>query len=399
MPSHLHSARERHAHSKVASFFKKEGLDFTEPAHVHGHDGIDGQLIKDGLRYVAEVKTLSEGRSDRVIPLLSQAIIQAQRYAADNENSRPLAVLYVEHAPASMFGTVARFLDKYRPDAAIAVVTPEGLGLLRWEDGSQVSTGVAPGEQVTSQNLRRHSGAIGSAPTKPFNLFSDLNQWLLKVLLAPEINEGMLEAPRQQYSSGAELANAANCSQMSASRLLQHLRQEGFLDEEHRSFRIVRRAELFERWRAANMRTLPELPMRFTVRIGIQQQLKKLLTSETVDTCLGLFAAADALGMGHVSGVPPYVYVPKLPGFANNRHNPAWAGVTLLPPTDAPDFIVRQPIAPDSTFKGAVHRDGFRCTDVIQAWLDVSSHPSRGQEQADHIFQTVLQPLIGKADK
>ncbi len=383
----------------MSSFFRKVGLDFTEPGHALGHDGIDGQVIKDGLRYVAEVKTLSEGRSDRVIPLLSQAIIQAQRYAADNANSRPLAVLYVEHAPASMFGTVARFLDKYRPDAAIAVITPEGLGLLRWEDGRPFSMQVASGEQVTSHKLRRRPGAIGSAPIKPFNLFSDLNQWLLKVLLAPEIEEGLLNAPRQQYSSGTELANAANCSQMSASRFLQHLRQEGFLDEQHRSLRIVRRAELFERWRAANMRTLPELPMRFTVRIGIQQQLKGLLNAETVQTCLGLFAAADALGMGHVSGVPPYVYVPKLPGFANDRHNPAWAGVTLLPPNDAPDFIVRQPIAPDSTFKGAVHRDGFLCTDVIQAWLDVSSHPSRGQEQADHIFKTVLQPLIGKADK
>jgi hypothetical protein len=180
---------------------------------------------------------------------------------------------------------------------------------------------------------------------------------------------------------------------MSASRLLQHLRKEGFLDDYTGELRLVRRQELFKRWRAAAMRSAPEIPMRFTARVAVQQQLMGFMQSDSVQTCLGLFAAADALGMGHVSGVPPYVYVPKLPGFANDRHNPAWATVTLNP-EGAPDLIVRQAMAPEATFKGAVRQGGTLCADVIQVWLDVSNHPSRGQAQADHIYNTVLLPLI-----
>ena len=138
--------------------------------------------------------------------------------------------------------------------------------------------------------------------------------------------------------------------------------------------------------------------MRFTVRAAVEQQLQGLLQSDRVQTCLALFSAADALGMGHVSGVPPYLYVPKLPSPANDLLNPAWATVTLYP-EGAPDLIVRQPMAPEATFKGAVRRGGALCADIIQVWLDVSNHPTRGQEQADHIYNTVLLPLIHQGDQ
>jgi hypothetical protein len=331
-----------------------------------------------------------------VIPLLSQAILQAQRYAAEVKGSKPMAVLYVEQAPESMFKKVIGFMDAYRPSAAIAIVTPEGLGLVRWNDKGPCE--IKSPQRSTPRNMARHPGARGTTPPKMFNLFSDLNQWMLKVLLAPDIREDLLNAPRNRYRSGSELANAAQCSQMSASRLLQHLRQEGFLDEYTSGLRVVRRQELFKRWRAAAMRSSPEIPMRFTVRAAVQQQLKALLQSDRVQTCLGLFSAADALGMGHVSGVPPCVYVPKLSGFANNLHNPAWAMVTLYPEA-APDLTVRQAMAPEATFKGAVRQGGILCADIIQVWLDVSNHPSRGQEQADHIYNTVLLPLINQSDQ
>lgn len=396
MPSHLHRSRGSNATARLASFFEQVGAEYTEAEQSLTGPVMDGQIIKDGVRYTVEVKSLSEGRTDRVIPLLSQAILQAQRYAAEVKGTKPMAVLYVAQAPESMFNKVIGFMDAYRPSAAIAIVTPEGLGLVRWNDEGPYE--ITSPEQPIRRNKARHTGAGGTTQLKMFNLFSDLNQWMLKVLLAPDIREDLLNAPRNRYRSGSELANAAQCSQMSASRLLQHLRQEGFLDEYTGGLRVVRRQELFKRWRAAAMRTSPEIPMRFTVRAAVQQQLKELLQSDLVQTCLGLFSAADALGMGHVSGVPPYVYVPKLPGFANDLHNPAWAMVTLYP-EGAPDFIVRKAMAPKATFKGAVRQGGTLCADIIQVWLDVSNHPSRGQEQADHIYNTVLLPLINQGDQ
>jgi hypothetical protein len=396
MPSHLQRSRGSTATAKLACFFEQAGAQYTEAELSPTGPVMDGEIIKDGVRYTVEVKSLSEGRPDRVIPLLSQAILQAQRYAAELKGTKPMAVLYVEQAPESMFKRVIDFMETYRPRAAIAIVTSEGLGLVRWNDEGPYE--IKSPERLTPSNMTRRQGAGGTTPPKMFNLFSDLNQWMLKVLLAPDIREDLLNAPRNKYRSGSELANAAQCSQMSASRLLQHLRQERFLDEYTGELRVVRREELFKRWRAAAMRSSPEIPMRFTIRAGVQQQLKELLQSDRVQTCLGLFSAADALGMGHVSGVPPYVYVPKLPGFANDRHNPAWAMVTLYP-EGAPDLIVRQAMTPEAMFKGAVRKGDTLCTDIIQVWLDVSNHPSRGQEQADHIYNTVLQPLINQGDQ
>lgn len=394
MPIHLDRDRESADAARLADHFGQIGARYTE-ANTGLEAGPDAEIVQAGVRYAVAIKRASQGRSDRVIPLLSQAILEAQRHAAELKGVRPMAVLWVEQAPESLFGRVTAFLDAYRPRAAIAIVTPQGVSLVRWNDEGPCDM-AAPAPSSLRHGARR-LGAVGTAPPKAFNLFSDLNQWLLKLLLAPDIRADLLNAPRQAYRSGTELAQAAQCSQMSASRLLQHLRREGFLDEYSAGLRLVRRQELFKRWRAAAMRSAPDMPMRFTVRAAVPQQLKALLQSDQVQTCLGLFAAADALGVGHVSGVPPHVYVPRLPALAQDQYNPAWAALNSYP-EGTPDLILRQPLAPQATFKGAVNQGGVLCADIIQVWLDVSHHPARGQEQADHIYSTVLQPIVEQGD-
>ncbi len=78
-------------------------------------------------------------------------------------------------------------------------------------------------------------------------LFSDLNQWMLKVLLAPEIPAQMLAAPRGEYQKALQLAKAADVSPMSAFRFIRQLRQKSFLDEEDDTLHVVRREELMRR--------------------------------------------------------------------------------------------------------------------------------------------------------
>ncbi|MGC4365286.1 RpiR family transcriptional regulator [Hydrogenophaga sp. R2] len=395
MPIQLDRDRESAVVASLADHFAALGARYTEAEPSGAGPAADGELLRDGMRYAVEVKTSTQGRADRVIPLLSQAILQAQRHAADQKGTRPMAVLWIEQAPEALFARVVAFLDAYRPKAAVAIVTPDGVRLVRWnEDGPcDIAAPASSGLRAGARRL----GAIRATALNAFNPFSDLNQWMLKVLLAPEIRAEWLNAPRHTYRSGTELAQAAGCSQMSASRLLQHLRQEGFLDEYSAGLRLVRRQELFRRWLAAALRRPLDMPMRFNVRAAVAQQLKALLQSDQVQTCLGLFAAADALGVGHVSGVPPYVYVPQLPVLAQDWNNPAWAQ-TSRHPDGPPDFILRQPLAPQATFKGAVNQGGALCADAIQVWLDVSSHPARGQEQADHIYATVLQPLVDQGN-
>ena len=107
--------------------------------------------------------------------------------------------------------------------------------------------------------------------------------------------------------------------------------------------------------------------------------------------CLGLFAAADALGLGFVHGVAPHVYFERLDAGALER-----LGLSLEAPGAAPDVVVRVAPARESVFRGVVWRDGVPVSDVLQVWLDAGAHPSRGAEQADLIYRRVLKPLVDR---
>lgn len=370
-------SRGKNAEDVVAKLFESNGWS------VHSTDGRNPRqnliIQKDDQRLVVEIKAPSEGRADRVIPLLSQAILEAQANALDAGNAHPLAVICVEQASSSLLKQICSFAERYAPNVPVGVVSANGL---RHFLGAGLEELNAEPEEA-----RWH----GSAPSnQPVNLFSDLNQWMLKVLLAPEIPDHLLHAPRQKYQGGSELADAANVSPMSASRFLQQLRNEGYLDESSRHIVLVRRQELFRRWRSAVMRPSPELPMRFLIRSPVEKQIQGLLAKHEGDACLGLFAAADALRLGHVSGVPPYIHVPKLP----SRDDIRWRALVAASPSEIPDIIVRQALSPKSAFRGAVRQDDLIVSDVIQVWLDVANHPSRGEEQADLIYEKVLRSLF-----
>ena len=63
-------------------------------------------------------------------------------------------------------------------------------------------------------------------------------------------------------------------------------------------------------------------------------------------------------------------------------------------PGELPDVIVRQAASPESIFRGIVRPNGLASCDILQAWLDVSGHPSRGEEQANLIRKRVLDRLM-----
>jgi hypothetical protein len=229
------------------------------------------------------------------------------------------------------------------------------------------------------------------------NLFSALNQWLLKLLLAPELPEYLIGGPRAEYRHASALAEAAGCSAMSAHRFVDELQREGFLDEGARQLRLVRRAELFRRWKAVPSSSLPDVPLKLIMPRDVRSQLEQLFPAGRA--CLGLFAAADELGLGFVSGVPPYVLIDHpsiLPGNVNAQDGAR--SMMLAGPGDPVHLVVRIPKASRSVFRGMVHPRAIASADIVQVWLDVSQHPSRGREQADMIWQNYLAPIAGNLD-
>lgn len=328
----------------------------------------------EGVVYAVEVKAAVEGRADRLVPLFSQAVLQSLHDAG--KNASPLAVVAAPKISQGAAEQILKFAERYAPEAAAGVIDFEGLRLFR---GAHLETlnAEAP-KSLMATKSRRVSG----------HLFSDLNQWMLKVLLAPEVPEELLSAPREQPRNASQLAQEAKVSMMSAFRLVQQLKEEGYLSEADSYLNLVRREDLFRRWQASAVRSIKEIPMRYLLKGDARVQLRKILASGR--SCLALFAAAEALKLGFVEGVPPYVYVERI--------RPAdLSSLKILrqcEPGEPPDLILRQAPAPESVFRGMVSANGMAACDVLQVWLDVSSHPSRGREQADLIRRKVLGKMI-----
>jgi hypothetical protein len=212
---------------------------------------------------------------------------------------------------------------------------------------------------------------------------------MLKVLLAPEIPDKWLSAPRGQYRNASQVARAAGVSVMSAYRFLQQLEHEGYIESKP-YLSLVRRQDLFRRWQsAASARPVSEVSMRFLLRGNSKKGLHRMLLSGRA--CLGLFAAANALGLGFVEGVPPHVYVRRV----NPAGLAAWKSVLPSQSGEAPDLILRKAVFPRSVFNGLVRINDEPVTDALQVWLDVASHPARGAEQANLIERRLIHRLIG----
>jgi hypothetical protein len=213
---------------------------------------------------------------------------------------------------------------------------------------------------------------------------------MLKVLLANELPEHLLSAPRGHYRNASQLAHVAKVSVMSAFRFVEQLRKDGYLDDSASSLQLVRRESMFKRWQAAaSERTPQEISMRFRLRGNSEEQLRKIVSGGRA--CLALFSAADALKLGFVKGVPSHIYVERL----QPADIAAWKSLRPCDPGESPDIVMRQAPTPQSIFRAMVRVDGgVAASDILQVWLDVASHPSRGIEQAELIRRRVLEPLI-----
>lgn len=372
--------REGQALVALAELFAGAGWKIDEPQSPGGGSQPDLLVRGKQARYAIELKVSSEGRADRLVPLWAQAYLQALR--ATPAGWHPLAIVAAPAISDRVLGQIVAFARQHAPDAAVGVMDQRGR------------------RHFVGHGLESLNAQPTPAPARPrsrsgrTNLFSDINQWLLKVLLAPYLAPAHTGAPRGEYRNATELARAGKVSVMSAFRLIETLRSEGHLDEESSFLRVVRRRELLERWRAWSASRMPhDLPAVFVLPGVRREDLHAALSQREIGACLALFAAAAAQGLGFVKGVPPHLYLPKLTPTAFS-HLP---GMAHAAPGEVPHLLLREAPSLHAVFRAAVPTDDGLATDALQTWLDVSAHPTRGREQADVIERRALRRLLDEA--
>src|SRR5215470_3128255 len=380
----------------VASVFREEGWKVSEEPREK-NVAPDFLVSGLGMKFVVELKRASEGRKDRVIPLLSQAALEAVHYSrVMSSHPVPLAIVGANRIPDSIAEEAKQFMQKRAPEVAVGLVDLEGLRLFAGHGLESLSLSRRPHSELHAPNVR--------AP----ELFSDLNQWMLKVLLAPRIPEEYLSAPRNSHQGPSQLAEAAGVSVMSAFRFVEEFSKEGFLESGGGVLRLVRLRELLNRWVGASQRRVLEIPMRWVLHRGKKalwsavrsyKSDKATAPSNPADQlssprlCLGLFEAAEALGIGFVHGIKPYLYLERL-----NAAVLKDLGLSGNAEEEEADLYVRIPGNRESIFRGVVPKDGVPVSDILQVWLDVSQHPSRGKEQAELIWRKILSPAFESSE-
>lgn len=388
---------EAHLGRIVASLFREEGWKVVEEPREN-NVAPDFLVSGHGKKFVVELKRASEGRKDRVIPLLSQAALEAAYYSRVMPGRPfPLAIVGANRIPNSIAEDAKQFMRERAPEVAVGVVDLEGLRLFAGHGLESLNSSRRPQSESRAPNMRARTP----------QLFSDLNQWMLKVLLAPRIPEVYLSAPRGQHQGASQLAEAAGVSVMSAFRFVEEFSKEGFLESGSGVLRLVRLRDLLNRWMAASQRRVLEIPMRWVLHRG-KKALWNAVRSYRSDAamalanpadqfssprlCLGLFEAAEALGIGFVHGVKPHLYVERLSAEVLKD-----LGLSGNAEEEEADLYVRIPGNRESVFRGVVQNEVVPVSDILQVWLDVSQHPSRGKEQADLIWRKILSPALGSS--
>jgi DNA-binding MarR family transcriptional regulator/Holliday junction resolvase len=389
------SKPEQAYENQLVDLFRDSGWEVRRKPHVPGEADL---VVKNGnLEYVIELKRAPESRRDRVVPLLAEAIQQAQAYAQRLRHAHALAVIASPHLSAVVVDQALEFHHDYAPDVAVGFFDDRGFRVFR-----------APGlESLNSPAPEIDRGRRAVPESQSHSLFSDLGQWMLKVMLAQHIEPRFLNAPRRKIRNASELALAAGVSQVSASRLVRQLEAEGFLDRYADQLELVRVQDLLEEWQAAERRAFKEIPCRWVIPGRGRKQLESSLHDYSARhlrqqspenheerswprVCLGLFAAAEALGVGFVQGVPPVLYVERMEAELIRQ-----LGISQERAIQA-DVYLRIPSHKEAIFRAAVEHNGVLVSDALQVWLDVSNHPSRGKEQADRIRDQVMQPLLSR---
>jgi hypothetical protein len=347
-------------------------------------DGSDICASKEGLTYVIEVKAAREGRRPLLEAFLADSILRAQTAARKHERPvRPLAVLVAPALSDSMTSALRDYVSAVAPGVAFGLVDSRG----RFEFHGEGLEGVAGEPTRRPRRSRAPEAHTG-------DLFSDLNQLMLKVLLGRHLSQDLLHVQRGRIDGATQLSRLAGTSLPSAWRFLSGLKDAGFIEESSAGLEVVRREDLLSAWLAAVRRPPAEVRAAFPIPVRdplpVLEPRVKAVQSAGQKIAWGSFAAVARLGFRFVHGAPVHLYVDDLSEMTLGRLN-----LVRAEANQASSVILRKPRWPESVFRAAVERNGQPTTDILQSWLDVSQHPARGAEQANVLWTRVLAPALG----
>ncbi|MBI3185279.1 MAG: hypothetical protein HYZ28_24335 [Myxococcales bacterium] len=359
---------------------------------------VEGLTLRSGRRsFLCWVERSPEVRGDRLEGALAVAVLRARaEVAGSTTHPEPLAVVSAPRVSQRLEARLVEFMQ---------------------ESGGGVGWGIADdaGRVVVRSSGLSIDQPAGFKPRVPQasvsgELFTDLNQWVLKVLLSDLFPRSQLWRPEgAPYRNASVLAEAADVSLPVATRLLHRLRTEGFVDPRRASIELVRVSELLGRWRAAlarGVRLQYRVRLKDSALTSARWMLEQRFSDPSLDLVFGLFDAAEHLGQRHVANAPHIVYLRRRDGPPVDQKLLHDIDAIPVGAQEPFDLIIRVPRFPEALFRGALHQPDpdlgdqlvYHFTDVLQTWMDVSHHAARGAELGERLWRDLIAPCLSEHD-
>jgi hypothetical protein len=351
-------------------------------------------------RVLIQVKSLATVRHEDLLGRLAVGVLSMSTAPARGHR---LVVVAVPHVSASAVEAVRGFMDQHAGDVQWMLVGENG-------DLALHAPKLGITREASTPRRREHTAAPSrKTASQPF---SDLNSWMLKVLLLRDVPAQYWSGPRRAVRSASELAEVARVSEPHAYRFLRTFREMDFARTSSEGVVVVRRRELIAAWLEA-VRLSP--PKGIDVQWSLGKPSRDLRAvfpgkaaaggifsrhvfstdifserqpgdeeDESVRVALAGFEACRALKVLHTEPSRPELYV-------SGDMREACERLDLEPCDERDAHFTLLSTKGASVFRGAIEiDDDFYCADILQAALDVSLHPARGREQAEHIIGDVL---------
>lgn len=317
--------------------------------------------LADGRRLSIVAMELTHNRIDDLIGRFATAVLE---HGEPGEH-----LLIVVHVPR--FGDrsesrVMSFMSRCAPSFGWALTDDAGGYVIH----------------LPTLNLHGHRARRSKvvALTPPRRLFTDLQRWLLKVLLYATSPFGSALGVVRPANPSA-WSKIAAVSHQTAYSLARNLSDRGLLTQSAEGLSLTDPAHLLEDWlHEDTLYPAPRVWVRDALRSRSPQEIFRAESS-----VIGSYQAAKAHGLLRITGSPMaeiHVRGPLRELLAHHQ-------LVRVEPRDADFALIRSP-HPESVFRAAIKQQGLRVSDPLQAALDCVASPARGREQAEFIIERIL---------
>ena len=360
----------------------KQALAVLEPIlgclqieEAAGDHGVGAFGHHGGRRLAVQIRLLETMRLRDLEGQLAAGVLALQRM--NTAANIPLVVIVTRRFADRAEQAAENFMTTYAPGVGWCLLARDGKLCL------EVS-------ELGLHIRERSEGRPDPPRATTSSLFTDLNRWLLKVLLLRTAPSSSWGGPRAAWPcrNPTELHRVASVSVETAHRFTRTFEAADFLRRAPEGLRVVRPGVLFEQWLHDERARPPgRIPARGLYGSIDRNDLLLMLQASGVRQALGGYTACAELGLLHAMQQQLDVHIDTEPAQALLIME-----LEACEPRDAQVWIVRSRYR-ESVFRGATETDGWPVVDELQAALDVVQDPGRGNEQARFIMDRMLSRL------